>query len=200
VATKKIVDGEMEAFLGDIGCAPRYKISITRVEPKWCAGHLGTIDVECREDISLDGIRDEFGGGLFYFKIRDGHGTYLGHRHARIDGRPLLHGRPIPPSQIAAAETPRENPASDDASLRKRLEELSERVDDLEGQVEAWEDRQRQAEALVQRALKIAESGEAEGKALVAIEKMRERREAKDAAQLRSLLLIGGMILLAKMT
>lgn len=66
--------------------------------------------------------------------------------------------------------------------------------------MEEWEDRQKQAEALVKRALKLAESGEAEGKALVAIERMRESRKAKDAAQMRNLILIGGMILLAKMT
>lgn len=134
MATKKIVDEQMETLLGEIGYAPRYKVSVNRVEPKWCAGHLGTIDVECREDISLDEIRDEFGGGMFYFKIKDGHGAYLGHRHARIDGRPMLNGRPIHPSEIAAAETPRENPACECAELRKRLEELSERVDELEDQ------------------------------------------------------------------
>ena len=196
-------EAELARLLAEFGGEPVCRIAVRRYSPEWCAGYVTTIEVHEHDPVSLETIRDEVGGGRLGLKFMGKGGRYIAHRAVRICAEIHEVGH------LAARSLPnpsREKPTIDDdshdeiASLRDEVAALERRVDDLEDQVEAWEDRQRQAEALVQRALKIAESGEAEGKALVAIERMRESREAKDAAQLRSLLLIGGMILLAKMT
>ena len=77
------------------GLRPKFKLAVRRVEPKWCAKHLGTIHIFEGEDLSFEAIRERFGGGKFYIKIKGKDGRYLGHRTITICGEPLEDWRPI---------------------------------------------------------------------------------------------------------
>ena len=74
---------------------PKYRLAVRRVEPKWCARYLGTVYIEEGEELSVDSIRQLYGGGKFYIKIKGPKGRYLGHRTLTICGEPMGHGHPV---------------------------------------------------------------------------------------------------------
>ena len=128
-------DEIVRAFPG-FGYRPMFKVAIRRVEPKWCAGYQGTIDVDDQEDISFESIRDEFGGGRFYLKIQDSYGRYLAHRSMKICGEPRVNGCRIYKEQKIdnpkkLLSQPDNKSTEDIAALRGQIAALTAQVEKL---------------------------------------------------------------------
>lgn len=77
-------DKILERLLGPLWTRPKYRLFVRRVEPKYCAKYLGTMDIDDGEQFSFNTFRDIFGGGKFYIKVKDGYGNYIGHRTVTI--------------------------------------------------------------------------------------------------------------------
>ena len=160
-------EAELRRLLGDLAVGPKFRVAIRRFTPEWCSGYLGTIEVYDREDVGLDSIRDEFGGGKLGLKFMGQGGCYLAHKTIKICGEPLEDGLPIPHDRVrgnpAQSRPVRDDEARDEiAVLRKQLAALEDRVEDLEGQAKRHERRQHEAEELARKALALAEEGEEE--------------------------------------
>lgn len=91
----KELQAKIDRFFSEFGPRPDFKVAIYRVEPKWCAGYIETVDVFEPNDVTLDDIRDSHGGGKFHLKIMDARCRYIENRTITISGEPLQHGRSI---------------------------------------------------------------------------------------------------------
>lgn len=85
-------DAEIEHIL-DGFAGKGYMVSIHRMQPRWCQGFLDTWPLE--EAISLQDIRQEFGGRRFSLKVKRSDGSYVKTLPVWIDDEPKRDGRPI---------------------------------------------------------------------------------------------------------
>jgi FtsZ-binding cell division protein ZapB len=142
---------DVERFFSEFGPNPRFKVTVRRAEPVWCSGYLETIDAD-EEEFTWETIRDRYGGGKFYLKIKDGHGRYLGHRTVKIADRPMENGRPISweeySKRISESRTAKRKTESacECAELREELDSYEAEVQGLHELVDALEDRVAQLE------------------------------------------------------
>lgn len=86
VATYSEETDDLEQLLSEIDGG--YKVTFTRKDPPWAEGQLGTIEFSPKDTISVDWIRNRFGGGLFSLKIKQPNGKYITHRTITISERP----------------------------------------------------------------------------------------------------------------
>lgn len=100
-------DGEFMNLMSQLGLG--WTLAIDRILPKWCDGRLETITVNPEEPISIEMIRELYGGRMLHITVRDDLGKYRGHRSLKFpdpprdgEGRPVL--MPPPESAQPAAQ------------------------------------------------------------------------------------------------
>ena len=100
--TRKISGDEMrdaqnnitiERLLSETG--RNWKVAISRVKPKWCAGWLETVAIDTDTPISMDYIKEEWGGEYFRIRILDEKGVYQGATNISIAEVPKKYGQRI---------------------------------------------------------------------------------------------------------
>lgn len=193
---------EIARTFPDIGFRPMFKMAIRRVEPKWCAGYLETIDAYDHEDISFESIRDQFGGGRFYVKILDCRGRYLEHRSMHIAGEPLENGCRIYKKQKIdnpgkLLPVPDNKSTENIAALREQIDALTAQVEELADRVGGWEERQEEAEGAVQKALEMIEELGEEDASAHALAELRDRRIHKGQKNLEAMIALVVMAYIA---
>jgi hypothetical protein len=79
-------EGDFLNILGD--CAPGWTVSVKRLTPKWCAGHLDTMDVTPESPMSVELLKELFGGRKLVITIRDENGIFRGQRRVEFPDPP----------------------------------------------------------------------------------------------------------------
>jgi hypothetical protein len=82
---------DLEQLLAELGGGIR--MTIHRLEPLWCDGYLGTLEVSDDDAISLDNLRELFGGRKLKCKILDDKGKIIAVRTAKFPDPPREDGR-----------------------------------------------------------------------------------------------------------
>jgi hypothetical protein len=70
---KRAVDpsaDEIADLLPDFGSGPKCRLAIYRARPEWCSGYIEAIEIYSPEDVSLEYLRDAYGGGTYYIKVK----------------------------------------------------------------------------------------------------------------------------------
>ena len=81
---------DLEKLLSEVG--EGWRLIVRRVEPEWCDGHLGTIQLDPNEPLSMDSLRRKFGGRKLQFKIQKANGDYVAHRTVKFPDPPRHNG------------------------------------------------------------------------------------------------------------
>jgi len=89
-------------------------VSIVRTAPVWCAGYLTTLPMD--HGITLNEIRESYGGRRFQLRILTDQGRYVAMRTVLISDVPRDDGKPIASLERGANDAPRANPAPAPAS------------------------------------------------------------------------------------
>jgi len=110
---------ELEVLFSEM--SEGYKVQVTRKEPFWCDGHLGTFEWSRDEPISMDWLRKNFGGRKLQVKIIAPNNQYRGSRTVKFPDPPREYGReiiqgpdgdPISPSMQRQLQTASREPSS----------------------------------------------------------------------------------------
>jgi hypothetical protein len=98
----------IDSFLSGYGRG--FQVSIVRTAPVWCAGYLTTLPMD--HGITLNEIRESFGGRRFQLRILTDQGRYVAMRTVLIADVPRDNGKPIGNMDRAEPEAPpRANPS-----------------------------------------------------------------------------------------
>ena len=82
----KLSETDFDEFFSSI--PQDYVIKITRIEPEWCSGYVGSIHCDPSQPFNIDRMKQNFGGSLFDCKVCDERGKYCGGRRVRISASP----------------------------------------------------------------------------------------------------------------
>lgn len=96
----------VDTFLSGYGRG--FQVSIVRTAPVWCAGYLTTLPLD--HGITLNEIRESYGGRRFQLRIQTDQGRYVAMRTVLISDVPRDNGKPITNLE-RSEDTPRPNPA-----------------------------------------------------------------------------------------
>ena len=138
-------------------------IAIERLEPTWARGHLTTYRLEAGEQIDLDRIKAEFGGGRYRFRPQVNGRWVRGSEIVAIAGQPLESGLPLlPGGQIGSIGVggtgtpyrPNPGPSSNVVSLSRGgqagpMDVLAQLCQGLIDRLDKLEARQAQSQAAV---------------------------------------------------
>jgi len=86
-------DGSLPA---DLQCA------VHRIFPLWCDGYQSTIPVD--DNLSLETIKQSFGGGRYTLKFLDPNGKYVCQRKVHIGGKPKIDGETVDQARVIERE------------------------------------------------------------------------------------------------
>jgi len=123
---------EVEELLGE-ACDKGYRLAIHRTDPPWCAGYLETWNLD--GPISLDALRDAWGGRRFRLKILGEKSRYIRDFVVSIDDIPRRRGIPINPNgtefdrdktEVSAPPAP----SIDLAGILDRVSQQQQRAED----------------------------------------------------------------------
>jgi len=119
------VNKSIENMLAEVGQG--WKVSLTRIRPTWCAGWVETLDHDPESPISLEYIRDMWGGQTFRVRLLDEVGNYKAQTQITIAEEPRKNGKRIKhPEEIEAEKTAMAlrlaQPQQDTTVLAKMLE------------------------------------------------------------------------------
>ena len=95
----------VDAFLSGYGRG--FQVSIVRTAPVWCAGYLTTLPLD--HGITLNEIRESYGGRRFQLRILTDQGRYVAMRTVLIADVPRDDGKPL--ASLDRGEAPKSNPA-----------------------------------------------------------------------------------------
>jgi hypothetical protein len=95
----------VDAFLSGYGRG--FQVSIVRTAPVWCAGYLTTLPLD--HGITLNEIRESYGGRRFQLRILTDQGRYVAMRTVLIADVPRDDGKPL--VSLDRGEAPKSNPA-----------------------------------------------------------------------------------------
>ena len=98
----------IDSFLSGYGRG--FQVSIVRTAPVWCAGYLTTLPMD--HGITLNEIRESYGGRRFQLRILTDSGKYVAMRTVLISDIPRDDGKPIATLDRGTPEAPRANPAA----------------------------------------------------------------------------------------
>ena len=90
VAVYTTKDVDLDTILGQLGSG--IKITIHRDEPRWCDGYLDTLNVDGDEPISLEDIRDMYGGRKLTVKVVGADGKIVARRTVKFPDEPKKDG------------------------------------------------------------------------------------------------------------
>jgi len=76
--------------------------TVHRVFPLWCDGYQSTIPVD--DNLSLETIKQSFGGGRYTLKFLDPGGKYVCQRKIHIGGKPKVDGETVDQSHMIERE------------------------------------------------------------------------------------------------
>lgn len=96
----------VDTFLSGYGRG--FQVSIVRTAPVWCAGYLTTLPLD--HGITLNEIRESYGGRRFQLRIQTDQGRYVAMRTVLISDVPRDNGKPITNLE-RSDDAPRPNPA-----------------------------------------------------------------------------------------
>lgn len=97
----------IDSFLSGYGRG--FQVSIVRTAPVWCAGYLTTLPMD--HGITLNEIRESYGGRRFQLRILTDSGKYVAMRTVLISDVPRDDGKPIATLDRGTAEIVKANPA-----------------------------------------------------------------------------------------
>jgi hypothetical protein len=96
-AMKAIVREKFDGSLpADLQCA------VHRIFPLWCDGYQSTIPVD--DNLSLETIKQSFGGGRYTLKFLDPGGKYVCQRKVHIGGKPKIDGETVDQARVIERE------------------------------------------------------------------------------------------------
>jgi len=122
---------EIEKFLGEF-TGSGAKISLYRRAPMWCSGFCEQYPLD--DAISLEDIRDTWGGRRFELRILNARGVYVSSRHVTIADVPRFRGRALDDSMTydKGGQVIVKNPAAETAEKAlEALERAQQRNQDL---------------------------------------------------------------------
>jgi len=98
----------IDSFLSGYGRG--FQVSIVRTAPVWCAGYLTTLPMD--HGITLNEIRESYGGRRFQLRILTDSGKYVAMRTVLISDIPRDDGKPIATLDRGTTEIVKANPAA----------------------------------------------------------------------------------------
>lgn len=107
VYTTKDVD--LDQMLSELGGG--VKVTVTRTEPRWCDGYLDTLELDDEDRLSLEDIREMFGGRKLLIKVHAEDGKILARRTVKFPEPPRHDGRVIKRDDEETAKTGNEQSA-----------------------------------------------------------------------------------------
>ncbi len=81
---------DLDTLLAELGGGIR--LTVHRLEPLWCDGYLGTIEVDEDDTISMENLRELFGGRKLKCKVIDDKGNIVAVRTAKFPDAPRKDG------------------------------------------------------------------------------------------------------------
>jgi hypothetical protein len=101
-------DGDFQRLMEQL--APGWSVSVDRVMPRWCDGHLAFLRCNPDEPISIEMIKELFGGRMLTVVVRDDAGVYRGSRTLKFPGPPRDgEGNELTPPRSESADPPAQN-------------------------------------------------------------------------------------------
>ena len=97
----------IDSFLSGYGRG--FQVSIVRTAPVWCAGYLTTLPMD--HGITLNEIRESYGGRRFQLRILTDSGKYVAMRTVLISDVPRDDGKPIATLDRGTTEIVKANPS-----------------------------------------------------------------------------------------
>jgi len=82
---------DLDKVLKEVGSG--FKAVIKRIEPSWCDGHIDTIELDPDEPISMETLRQEYGGRKLQIVIQKPDGDYVTARTVKFPDPPRREGR-----------------------------------------------------------------------------------------------------------
>ena len=107
VYTTKDVD--LEQILSELGGG--IKVTVTRKEPRWCDGYLDTLEIDDDDPLSLEDLRDMFGGRKLQIKVHSEDGKIIAKRTVKFPDPPRHEGRVIQKEDDTSAKKDNEQSA-----------------------------------------------------------------------------------------
>jgi hypothetical protein len=86
IATYEEPTDDLETLVSELEGG--FKVTILRKEPPWAEEALGTVDFSPGESISIDWVRNRYGGGVYSLRIKQPDGKHKMHRTVKINERP----------------------------------------------------------------------------------------------------------------
>ncbi|MBN2256879.1 MAG: hypothetical protein JW704_03525 [Anaerolineaceae bacterium] len=93
VYTAKEID--LDQMLSELGSG--IKVTVTRKEPRWCDGYLDTIELDDEDRLSIEDLREMFGGRKLLIKVHAEDGKILARRTVKFPDPPRHEGRVLKP-------------------------------------------------------------------------------------------------------
>lgn len=96
-------DVDLDVMLSEMGGG--IKLTIKRVEPRWCDGYLDTIEVDTDDVVSMEDLRETYGGRKLSVRVHDQGGKIVATRIIKFPDPPRKDGielRPPKPAENAS--------------------------------------------------------------------------------------------------
>lgn len=84
---------DLDKVLREVGQG--YRAQIKRKEPTWCDGLIDTIELDADDPISMDFLKQEYGGRKLQIVIQDADGNYVTARTVKFPDPPKKEGREL---------------------------------------------------------------------------------------------------------
>lgn len=84
---------DLDQILSELGGGIR--VVVNRIEPRWCDGYLDTLYVDNDDQLSIEDLRDMFGGRKLSIKVLDSEGKIRARRTIKFPDPPKKDGRVV---------------------------------------------------------------------------------------------------------